>query len=407
VTDVVNVGINVIAKEVPRMSRNPFSNVRLPSRTTPGQRLSPWQRPLSLLGAAAVCLLSVAMLAAVGAPAAVGATPTVNLGTASPFAVLAGSTITNTGSSVISGNIGLSPGTSITGFPPGVQSSGVTDKTDATALSAEGAATSAYLDAAGRTPFSVAPSDLGGSTLAAGVYESASSMSLTGTLTLNGGGDADAVFIFQAGSTLTTASGSDVVLENGAQACNVFWQVGSSATVGTTSDFAGTILALSSATLDTGATVRGRVLARNGAVTLDDNTISVPTCLAAPATTTTTAAKSTTTTTAAKSTTTTTTAKSSTSTTIKSTGKPTTTTTVKKKSVPKHTASVTTTTGSVIPRGAPQTGLGDSTGSGPTPRSLLGFGAIALAGFAATMAANARRRRVSSDRNPSHGPRDS
>jgi hypothetical protein len=101
-------------------------------------------------------------------------------------------------------------------------------------------------------------------------------MALTGTLTLNGGGDASAVFIFQAGSTLTTASGSNVILENGAQACNIFWQVGSSATLGTTSSMSGTIMALSSATLNTGAAVSGRVLARNGAVTLDDNVINVP-----------------------------------------------------------------------------------------------------------------------------------
>ncbi|NNN09988.1 MAG: DUF3494 domain-containing protein, partial [Acidimicrobiaceae bacterium] len=220
-------------------------------------------------------------------PSAGAATTNVNLGTASTFAVLAGSAITNTGSSVITGDIGLSPGTAITGFPPGIQSSGVTHTTDASALSAQRDLTAAYIDAASRTPFTTVSGDLGGSTLVAGVYASTSSLSLTGTLTLNGAGNADSIFIFQAGSSLLGATSSRVLLENGAQACHVFWQVGSSATLGTTSSFQGSIMALTSVTLNTGAQVNGQVLARNGAVTLDSNVVTVPTCAAAIVSTTT------------------------------------------------------------------------------------------------------------------------
>jgi cell division septation protein DedD len=339
-----------------------------------------------LVAIISIGVLSTFSIAGFGAQAAIAATPTVNLGTATPFAVIGGSTITNTGSSVISGNIGLSPGTSITGFPPGVQSTGVTDLTNAVALQAKNDTTAAYLDAAGRTPSTTAPSDLGGSTLMPGVYQSSSAMSLTGSLTLNGGGNADAVFIFQAGSTLISASGSTVVLENGAQACNVFWQVGSSATLGTSSNFAGTILALTSATLDTGATLNGRVLARNGAVTLDTNTITVPTCLAVSATSTTTTVATTTTTSAVKTTTTTSAKKTTTTTSAKKT-----TTKPKGAGTSKPKAPTTPKTHTVIPRGAPKTGLGDSVMPGPSSRTLLGVGALLLAGFAVIMSVRSRR----------------
>jgi len=210
------------------------------------------------------------------------ATTTVALNTADAFAVLAGTTITNTGSSVITGDLGLSPGTEVTGFPPGTVS-GVQHITDATALQAQTDLITAYDDAAGRTPVTTVPTELGGTTLTSGVYDSADgTFGITGTLTLDAEGDANAVFIFKTASTLITVNDSVVSLINGAQACNVFWQVGSSATLGTNSTFKGNILALTAATLTTGANVEGRVLARNAAVTLDTNIITKATCAVAP-----------------------------------------------------------------------------------------------------------------------------
>jgi hypothetical protein len=226
--------------------------------------------------------------------AASAAQPPVGLGTAASFAVLAGTTVTNTGPSTISGDLGVSPGTAITGFPPGKVINGTQHAADAVALQAQSDLTTAYKDAAGRIPATTVSKDLGGQTLAPGVYKATSGLGLTGTLTLNAQNNPSAVFVFQAGSTLITASSSTVKLTGGAEACNVFWQVGSSATLGTNSTFVGSILALTSATAQTGTTVEGRVLARNGQVSLDDNTITLPTCAAA--TTTTTSASTTTTT---------------------------------------------------------------------------------------------------------------
>lgn len=211
-------------------------------------------------------------------PAASGAL--VNLGTAGNFAVLAGSSVTNTGPSVIDGgHIGLSPGSSVTGFGPGVLNPPyVMHITDGVALQAQADLTAAYNVAAGlAVTQNLSGQDLGGLTLVPGVYFFSSSAQLTGTLTLNNLGDPDAQFVFQIGSTLTTASNSSVVTINnggGLGGCTVFWQVGSSATLGTGTSFEGHILALTSITMNTGASIlEGSALARNGAVTLDDNHI--------------------------------------------------------------------------------------------------------------------------------------
>ncbi len=171
----------------------------------------------------------------------------------------------------------------MTGFPPGIVTGGTIHAADAVALQAQGDLTTAYNDAAGRSSSAAISSDLAGRTLTAGVYSAATSLGLSGDLTLDGQGNPNAVFVFQAGSTLTVGSSSRVLFIGGAQACNVFWQVGSSATIGTGSAFAGNILALTSISLTTGATLHGRALARNGAVTLDTNTITRAAC-AAPAT---------------------------------------------------------------------------------------------------------------------------
>ncbi len=199
------------------------------------------------------------------------------LGAAATYGVLAGSTVTNTGATAVTGDLGVSPGTAVTGFPPGTVSGG-THAGDNAAATAIGDLTTAYNDAAGRTlcPVTVA-GNLGGQTLAPGLYKSTSSLAISaGDLTLDAGGDATAVWIFQMASTLTTTSGRQVILAGGAQAANIFWQVGTSATLGTTSVFAGTIMADQAITLDTGATLNGRALARIAAVALDGNAITVP-----------------------------------------------------------------------------------------------------------------------------------
>lgn len=215
------------------------------------------------------------------APAHAAEAP-VDLGSAQSFAVLAGQSVTNTGPTVVTGDLGVSPGSSVTGMPPLVIVAGAPHVTDSVASLAQSDLTKAYDSAAGRpTVTSVTGKDLGGMTLTSGVVEHTSGMQLTGTVTLDAQGDPAAVFIFKAGSTLVTAPNSTVSLINGASPCNVFWQVGSSATLDTNTAFAGSVMALTSVSLGTGASVRGRVLARNGSVTLDTNVITRPDCAAA------------------------------------------------------------------------------------------------------------------------------
>lgn len=199
------------------------------------------------------------------------------LGAASTFVVLGGSTVTSTGLSSVTGDLGVSPGTAVTGFPPGTVI-GAIHAGDPTAALGIANLTTAYNDAAGRTlcPVTVA-GNLGGTTLAPGLYKSTSSLAISsGDLTLDAQGDSDAVFIFQMASTLTTTSGRQVILAGGAKSKNIFWQVGTSATIGTTSAFVGTIMADQAITLMTGATLNGRALARIAAVTLDSNIIVKP-----------------------------------------------------------------------------------------------------------------------------------
>ena len=206
--------------------------------------------------------------------AAVSQSPApVDLGAASSFAILASSTVTNTGATTVNGNLGVSPGTGLTGGPT---VNGTIHLGDSVAAQAQLDLTTAYNDAAGRTVGAITLSgNLGGMTLAPGLYHSTSSLEISsGDLTLDAQGDPNAVFIFQMASTLVTTSGRQVILSGGAQAANIYWQVGSSATLGTTSVFKGNILALASITLTTGATLDGRALAQTAAVTLDGNTVT-------------------------------------------------------------------------------------------------------------------------------------
>ncbi len=330
----------------------------------------PLVRASATVGAAAAMVIGVALTQSTSASAAQAP---VGLGTAAPFAVLAGTTITNTGATVISGDVGLSPGSAITGFPPGLVTNGTVQTADATAVQAQSSLATAYIDAADRTPATPVSTDLGGLTLTPGVYQSAAAMSLTGTVTLDAQNNPNAVFVLQTGSTLTTASSSTVDLIGGAQACNVFWQVGSSATLGTSTTFAGSILALTSASVETGATIAGRVLVRNGAVTLDDNVVDVPSCTTGTTSTGTTSTGTTSTGTTSTGTTSTgTTSTGTTSTGTTSTGTTSTGTTSAvpvstgpTPTVPSSTATTPPTSSAAVPVGLAGS-LGGGTGAAPS-----------------------------------------
>ena len=333
-------------------------------------------RSLLALGAAALVIGTL--------PA--GAATAVGLGTAAEFSVLAGSTVTNTGATTVTGSVGVSPGTAITGFPPGIVG-GTIHSADATAAQAQTDTTTAYNTAASQTPATAVAVELGGRTFEPGVYRNGT-LGITGTLTLDAQGDPDAVFVFQAGSTLITASGSRVNMINGAQACNVFWQIGSSATLGTSTQFVGTVLALTSITANNGATVQGRLLARNGAVTLDNNVITTAACAAQ------------TTTTTAPTTTTTADTTTTTAVTTPTTAGPTTTTTAVAAPVGTGGTPTGTATPTPVPSGTPTaaTPTGGSGGGGgltttSLPRTGSGLTALAIGGAVSLLLGAAMVRR--------------
>src|SRR3984893_5174729 len=238
--------------------------------------------PAKLAGSRGAVAALGLMGAALTSPSHAQAPP---LGTAASFGVLAGSAVTNTGSSVISGNVGVSPNNVDTGFPPGTWVGGTIHENDGLAIQAQLDDVAAFTALSGRpVTVNLTGQDLGGKTLTSGVYGFSTSAQLTGTLTLDGQGNPNSVFIFNVGSTLTTASASRIVLINGAQGSNVFFRVGSSATLGSTTSFTGDILALTSITLGSAATIKcGDALAQTGAVTWNNNqiTICTPTAVSA------------------------------------------------------------------------------------------------------------------------------
>lgn len=230
-------------------------------------------RKTSRMGLPLLCSLSTLIFAS----SALASTK-VDLGKAGSFSVLGGETITNTGNTTMSGDLGLSPGSSVTGNPTVL---GETHIRDQVAGEAKSALSTAFTTAANEASNGPSGGDIAGSEFLAGTYTASTSLLLSASsVTLNAQGNPNAVFIFQIGSTLTTGSNTSVSLVNGAQACNVFWQVGSSATLGTGTHFVGTIMAADSITANTGATILGRLLAQTASVTLEENTITTSACAA-------------------------------------------------------------------------------------------------------------------------------
>ncbi len=230
---------------------------------------------LIVAGAVIACAFGIAGI--------IAAATQVNLGTVDNFSVIAGTAVINDdGPTILNGDLGLSPGSELTGFPPGVVN-GTRHVAEAIAEQAKVDLTTAYNDAVAQTPVTTIPAELGRTTVTPGIYDSLEGyFRITGTLTLDAQGNPDAIFIFKAGSTLTTTGASHVTLINGAQACNIFWQLGDRAIIGTNSVFEGNVLALNSAVLSTGANVEGGIFALNGAVTLDSDTITKTYCALLP-----------------------------------------------------------------------------------------------------------------------------
>jgi len=379
--------------DLSRSSRNARSTPALRSPMPAPSGIRPtWRRRVPLAAAAA---LSTLLLVSTWSTVASAAT-TVQLGSAGPFAVLAGSEVTDVPTSVITGDVGLSPApgsayagltqAEVTGtiFATDTHGPGGSVANPALLTTAQNDLTTAYNSAAAQPPtstFSAGDNQLGGKTLTGGVYAfghaATANITAASPLTLDGQGDPNAVFVFQASSDLVTASNSVVQLENGARACNVFWQVSSSATLNSSSTFVGTIMALTSATLSSRATVQGRVLARNAAVTLDANTITAPgPCAVVTSTTSTTGPTGITAATVAPGTTST-----------ASGGGPTTGAGGTAGTTP---TAAPTTTSAVIPLGYPHTGLGGA--SLTEDRTSMALGALAVAASVAAFALAFRRR---------------
>jgi hypothetical protein len=340
-----------------------------------------------------------AVLLSTAFPGVASATTPVQLNTAAPFAVLAGTAVTDVPTSAITGDVGLSPAAGsnyagltqaeVTGTIYAADATGPAGAVDNPGLltQAKNDLTTAFVSAAGEVPtttYVTGDNQLGGKTLTPGVYAfghaTTANLTAASPLVLNGNGDPGALFVFKASSDLVTASNSVVQLENGAQACNVYWVVGSSATLATSSTFVGTLMALTSATLATGATVQGRILARNGAVTLDANVITTPPTCAATTTPATTATA-----------TTATTASGSPSTTAPTSGF----TGSGGSAAGATPGTAIATSATVVPTGFPHTGMGGAA-RGPSA-DLIGLGILSLAAAAGVTGLIARRRSEASE----------